>query len=81
MYVMFTASAMACLYGLINQMRFDADFRPINLAMKVFVVGFIAFGAGRFLLVPHFATAQEQMIARLVHGGGLITKPSASPLR
>lgn len=68
MYVMFTLSAFACLYGYVKQMRFDSDIRPINLATKAFLAVFVAFGVGRFLLEPNFATQHEKVLAQFVTG-------------
>ena len=68
LYLLFTASAFACLFGFVKTQRFDSDTRWVNVSVKVFVSVFIAFGLIRFATTPHFATEREQMITRFVTG-------------
>ncbi|HXH62269.1 MAG TPA: DUF2752 domain-containing protein [Fimbriimonadaceae bacterium] len=48
LYLMFTASALACFWGWLKGMYFDTNTRAFNRALWVVTIAFCSFGAYRF---------------------------------
>ena len=53
MYALFTASALASLYGYVRGMRFNTDSVAFNRFMWAVAIAFIVFGIARFTLVEY----------------------------
>lgn len=54
-YLLFTISAFACLYGYIEQKRFNTDSNAFNWAMAGFVGVFVLFGLVRMATTRAYA--------------------------
>jgi hypothetical protein len=50
-YLLFTASALVCIYGWMKGLYLDTNTRAFNLATMSLLIGFVAFGAVRFATV------------------------------
>jgi hypothetical protein len=48
-YLIFTASAVACIYGYAKRLYFDTSSKAFNRATMVLTLAFVAFGIGRFV--------------------------------
>jgi hypothetical protein len=53
LYLLFTASALACLYGFVAGRRFDTDGRGFQVALAGLMLVFFAYGVWRFLSVQY----------------------------
>ena len=63
MYILFTLSALASLYGYLRGARIDTTSRGFNRATAIAVTAFLAFGAVRMAITPHFGTPAEHFMA------------------
>jgi len=54
LYLLFTASALACGYGFFRGLKFNTEGRRLNRAIGWLVGVFILFGGVRFLLVSDY---------------------------
>ncbi|MFW5697471.1 MAG: DUF2752 domain-containing protein [Fimbriimonadaceae bacterium] len=50
LYVLFTLTAFACLYGYLKQQRFVTDSRTFNRAMTALLLVFVGYGVARFFI-------------------------------
>jgi hypothetical protein len=63
MYLLYTLSALMCMYGFLRGARFNTDTKGFNRATAVGVTVFVLFGIIRMALTPHFGTPAEHFIA------------------
>jgi hypothetical protein len=54
LYLLFTASALACIYGYARRWKFNTEGRSFNRAIGWLVAVFLAFGAIRFAVVSDY---------------------------
>jgi hypothetical protein len=61
-YVLFTLSALACLYGLIVQKRFNTDSKSFNWALGSLIVVYLAYSGFRFITMDHYKPFMERPV-------------------
>lgn len=61
LYLIFTLSALASMYGYIKQRRFDTDSKPFNILMTTFFSALILFGIIRFATTRAFAVEEKSI--------------------
>lgn len=66
LYIAFTLSAWACLYGFIRGRRFNTDSRSFSFALGTLVTVLVAFGVIRFFAVSNLSIFSPPM----THGDG-----------
>ena len=52
-YVLFTVSALACLYGWVKGLYLDTNTRAFNFSTFGLLLAFVVFGAVRFAMVKY----------------------------
>lgn len=74
LYLLFTASALACGYGFLRKLKFNSEGRRLNRAIGWLVAIFILYGGVRFLLVADYngkrTAAQQASVERALNVGG-----------
>lgn len=55
LYLLFTVSALACLYGFVRKMRFNTDTPQFNRSLAYLVGGFLLFSLIRFAVVSDYS--------------------------
>ncbi|MEX2242841.1 MAG: DUF2752 domain-containing protein [Fimbriimonadaceae bacterium] len=69
-YLIFTASAIACIYGYLNRFYFDTSSKAFNRATMVLTVAFVAFGIARFASTKYGSDEYRLTQTALGMGGG-----------
>jgi hypothetical protein len=67
LYLLFTAAALVGGYGWLKGKRVRSDSPVWNRALIGFTVVFLAYGAGRMALSPHFGTSDERLFSSALH--------------
>ncbi|BBO22910.1 MAG: DUF2752 domain-containing protein [Armatimonadetes bacterium] len=61
LYLLFTASALASVYGFWKKLRMDCSSRSFNFALGALLVVYVGFGLVRFFTSPYPETTLIQM--------------------